>query len=66
MIYDKLQYRDAYRTLPPRIVRGLEFLATADLAALPDGRISLEGDELFVNIERYDTRENDEPEAHAR
>ena len=66
MIYDKLKNRDAYSTLPARLLRGLEFLATTDFSSLPDGRIPLEGDDIFVNIESYDTHENDKPEAHAR
>ena len=68
MIVDTLNNSATYRGLPERFQRALEFLASQDLAALPLGRIDLEGDALFVLVQEYDTKRAEEGrwEAHRR
>lgn len=48
--------------LPPAVVRGLRFLASTDINALPTGRIDIDGDDLFALVQDYDT----EPKAARR
>lgn len=54
--------------LPADIVRGLEFLATTDLTALPTGRVDIDGDAIFALVQDYETepKERRRPEAHVR
>lgn len=65
MIYDTLENRHIYDRIHPGVARGLEFLATTDLKAMPDGRVEIDGEKVFANIQTYDTKlENEQPEAH--
>ncbi|MFO0901652.1 MAG: YhcH/YjgK/YiaL family protein [Pirellulales bacterium] len=68
MIVDTLNNAATYRGLPERFQRALAYLASQDLAALPLGRIDLEGDSLFVLVQEYDTKRPEEGrwEAHRR
>ena len=55
MIFDTLDQLDRYRGLGSRFVRAFDFLKTLDGNA-PDGRIDLEGDDLFVLVQSYETQ----------
>lgn len=59
--------RDA-AALPENIRKGLEFLATTDITALPAGRVDIDGDRLFALIQDYQTapKADKRPESHAR
>lgn len=59
--------RDA-ATLPQAIQQGLRFLAETDIAALPAGRVDIDGDRIFALIQDYDTEPKaaKRPESHAR
>lgn len=59
--------RDA-ANLPDDIRRGLRFLAGTDIAALPAGRIDIDGDRMFALIQDYETapKADKRPESHAR
>ncbi len=52
--------------LPQALVRGLAYLATADLSALPAGKHEIEGKDIYVAINEYETqpREMRRAEAH--
>ena len=58
--------RDA-ANLPEDILRGLKFLAETDIAALPAGRVDIDGDRLFALIQDYETvpKAEKRPESHA-
>ncbi|MBT1443964.1 YhcH/YjgK/YiaL family protein [Shewanella sp. JM162201] len=56
MIIDKLENRHRYQHLHPRIAAALAFLADTDLSALPKGRHSIDGDNLFAIVNDYDTQ----------
>jgi biofilm protein TabA len=56
MVLDSLQLAPRYATLHPAFARAFRFLADTDLAALPDGRSDIDGDEMFVIIDRKDGR----------
>lgn len=53
--------------LPQALVKGLEYLATTDLSALPAGKHEIEGQDIYVSINEYETqpREMRRAEAHA-
>jgi biofilm protein TabA len=60
----------AERQLPPTpgLRRALAFLARADLADLPDGRVAIDGEQTFALVQRYTTVQTDAPrfEVHRR
>ena len=56
MIADRLDRAAQYAGLPKRIRTALEWLRATDLAALPVGRIDLEGEKLFALVQEYDTK----------
>ncbi len=68
MIFDHLQHASLYRAIHPRIAAGFDFLSKLDLATLPVGRTSLEGDALFAIRQEYDSRpvEGAKWEAHRK
>lgn len=68
MILDTLDHAPFYRGLHPLLVRGLEFLRSADLEGLPVGKHTLDGEKLFAIVDEYTTRpaETIKLEAHRR
>ena len=50
MILDSLKNGGLYTTLHPRFKKAFDYLQTTDLAALPAGKVELEGSDLVVNI----------------
>ena len=50
MILDSLENSNLYEAVNPRFKKAFDFLKSNDLAALPLGKIELEGTDLFVNI----------------
>lgn len=68
MILDQLARADRYRAASPGIAAALEFLRTADVAALADGRNDVDGDRLYAMLNRYRTKPPTEAvwESHRR
>ena len=69
MIFDRLCYLARYRGMSPNIDRGIDFLQTADLTALPLGRVEIAGDEVYGNHFTYTTAllsQGTQFEAHQR
>ena len=67
MIYDKLSNINSYIGLNENIVKGLKFLQTADFSKMEDGRYDIDGDNLYINISHFETREsNTKLEAHRK
>ncbi|MEZ9595154.1 YhcH/YjgK/YiaL family protein [Shewanella sp. 10N.261.52.F9] len=56
MIVDTLANRDIYAAINPRIARALEHLATTDFSQLETGKYELEGKDLFVIVNDYQTQ----------
>lgn len=52
MIIDSLKNADRYASLHPRFAAAFEFLRREDLATLAPGRYPVQGDDLFVIIEK--------------
>jgi len=67
MIYDTLNHLDAYKGIHPGVMKGLELLRDTDFSTMEDGRREIDGEDLFILLQSYDTKlENDTPEAHKK
>jgi biofilm protein TabA len=68
VILDTLVQSGRYAGLHPSFPRAFDFLQTSDLASLAAGRHDIDGDRLFVLIDRQDGRGHDGArlEAHRR
>ncbi len=68
MIVDVLDNADLYSTIHPLMPRAIEFLRRPDLARLPAGRYSIDGDKVFAFVCDNQTRRVDEGkwEAHRK
>ena len=66
MILDTLDRLESYGYISPLMGKVLEFFHTTDLSTLQPGRIVLQGDDLFVNVNRQGAQTRDEApiEAH--
>ncbi|GIU27892.1 YhcH/YjgK/YiaL family protein [Shewanella schlegeliana] len=56
MIVDTLANRQLYTAINPRIAKALEHLATTDFSQLEVGKYELEGKDLFVIVNDYQTK----------
>jgi len=56
MVLDTLGCAERYAGLHPRFAEAFRYLASTDLAALPTGRTDIDGDRLFVILDRKDGR----------
>ena len=59
MIYDTLENLSNYAALLPGLEKAAAFLSRTDLAQLPDGRVEIDGDRVFANIQTYATKHID-------
>jgi YhcH/YjgK/YiaL family protein len=68
MILDTIRYAERYAAINRRFGRAFRFLVNTDLEALPDGRTDIDGDHLFVILDRQEGRGRDGArlEAHRR
>lgn len=55
MILDSLRSLDRYRNLSANMEQAVRFLQTADLTALPPGRVEISGDDVYANHFSYVT-----------
>jgi biofilm protein TabA len=68
MIMDSIARGAAYAALHPGFAKAFSFLRDTDLAGLPDGRLELDGERLYVLVMTVDGRGRDGArfEAHRR
>ena len=64
MILDSLEHLENYAKLHAGFATVVKFLAHHDLQALPLGRHDIDGDNIFVSINSYATREQPKVEFH--
>lgn len=64
MILGALENLDKYAKLHAGIATVKNFLATHNLQALPLGRFEIKGDDVFVSVNAYTTREHSKVEFH--
>jgi YhcH/YjgK/YiaL family protein len=56
MILDRLTNAEFYRNISPRLWQGLEYLRSAPLSELSLGRVEIDGDRLYANVQEYTTK----------
>jgi YhcH/YjgK/YiaL family protein len=56
MILDRLENASLYRSIHRRFGQAFDFLTSTDLAALPPGRATVQGEELFALVNDYSTQ----------
>ncbi len=56
MIYDTLENVAKYAPLLPGLDKAAAFLARKDLVQIPDGRVEIDGDRVFANVQTYATK----------
>lgn len=56
MILESLSRADRCASLSPGIAAALRYLQSVDLAALPDGKVEIDGPQLIANVAHYQTR----------
>jgi YhcH/YjgK/YiaL family protein len=56
MIIDTIENAHLYRGLSDRLGRGLDLISDPSLAAKPDGKYEIDGEDLFVLVSRYATK----------
>lgn len=67
MIYDSLKHAEIYQGIHPGVQRGLALLRDTDFSKMEDGRHEIDGDNLFILLQSYETKlKNDTPEAHKK
>ncbi len=68
MIYDNIKNSTTYANLSPRFRQAFDYLKSTDLAALPVGRIELDGKNVYVLVQEYTSKlkEQGKWEAHRR
>ena len=55
MIADTIKNRHLYESISPRIKTSLEYIAKTDFSAMEPGRYELDGSNLFVLVQVYDS-----------
>jgi YhcH/YjgK/YiaL family protein len=55
MISDTITNRHIYAAISPRIKAALDYLATTDFSAMEAGRYEIDGNNLFVLVQKYDS-----------
>ncbi len=63
MIKDKLEYANTYYGISDSLKKGFEWLKNNDLKSLDDGRYQIDNN-IYANIQSYETKENAPYEAH--
>ncbi|HHW31323.1 MAG TPA: DUF386 domain-containing protein [Clostridiaceae bacterium] len=68
MIVDKIENAYLYLGVNSSIKKALEFLQNNDCAKLEPGRYEIDGDTVYANVSRYDSKPRDKGvwEAHRR
>lgn len=68
MVLAHLDDAGRYEALHPRFRQLFDFVRHHDLAAFPPGRVSIDGDDLYINIAHADLRSREEQklEVHRR
>ena len=55
MIFDTIRNRHLYASISPRIEASLDYLATTDFSTIEAGRYEIDGDNLFMLVQKYNS-----------
>jgi len=66
MITASVSYIDLYKTIHPNLATAIRFIKQTDLQSFEPGRYEIDGDNVFVMINEYNTKPagDCEPESH--
>ena len=64
MIKDDIKNAEKYYDLSPAIEKAFKFLKENDLLNMPAGRYEVDGNDIYVNLDEYETRVSSNVEAH--
>lgn len=56
MIFDNMTNFDCYHGLGEKFRKGFDFLRNTDLKNLENGKYEIDGDEIFVSVQDYDSK----------
>jgi len=56
MIVVDLKHIDGQAAMTPVLKKAIAFLRSADLLALPDGRVEIDGNRVFALVQRFSTK----------
>ncbi|HEX2976006.1 MAG TPA: YhcH/YjgK/YiaL family protein [Bacteroidales bacterium] len=60
MISDTIKNKDLYTAISPRIKAGLDYIAKTDFSVMEAGRYELDGTNLYVLVQKYDSLPKDQ------
>ncbi len=68
MIFDAIENAEVYYGLGEKVKRAFEFIKSTDLKSLKDGKIEIDGDNIFAIAQKYKTKDSDDGiwEAHRK
>ena len=66
MIKDKLENANTYYGISENFKKGLEWLQNNDLKTLPEGKHIIDSDNVYANIQSYNTKDDAPYEAHRK
>lgn len=66
MIKDRLENAGIYYGISENLKTGFEWLKNNDLSTLPDGKYEIRENEIYANLQSYDTKETAPYEAHKK
>ncbi|MFI3264449.1 MAG: YhcH/YjgK/YiaL family protein [Rikenellaceae bacterium] len=56
MILDSISNAELYYSVSPRLAKAFEYIQSTDLESLEEGRYTIDGDDIFVNIVERDLK----------
>lgn len=60
MILDTIENTNLYKSLDKRLAIGLDYISKTDFSQLEMGMYKIDGDNLFANLQSYDTKEEED------
>jgi len=66
MITDNIKNAEKYYSLSKDIEKALIYLQNTDFTNLKAGRYYIDGDNMYVNVDEYETKTSDRIEAHRK
>ena len=66
MIKDKLSNANRYYNLSRGIKEGLEYLKANDISKMEDGKYEINGENLFINVNSYNSKDFADWESHTK
>lgn len=66
MIKDSIKNAKYYYGLSPRIEQALKYLEANNLKDVPSGKYVIDGDDIFMNVQEYETKISDNIESHRK